>query len=118
MGKTQEVNGAVAPAPRFLDDNRKVHQLLQRAPTQTHSKLDRQRTTENVQSYIHHIKEHAAAGIQNTITHMLGIFMKGRISRDCLTYVRYNEAQSNGHCKIKEWQEKFIGGLWNHSKSL
>jgi hypothetical protein len=33
MGKTQEVNGAVAPAPRFLDDYRGGHQILDRAPT-------------------------------------------------------------------------------------
>jgi hypothetical protein len=72
--KIQEVNGEVAPAPIFLDDNREGHQLLQRASTQTHSKLDEQRTKEIIRGYIHHIKEPAASGIQDTITHMLGQF--------------------------------------------
>jgi hypothetical protein len=43
-------------------------------------------------------------------------FLKGRISRDWITYVRYNEAHSNGHGKSKDWSEKFIGGLWEHLK--
>jgi enoyl reductase-like protein len=42
--------------------------------------------------------------------------MKGRISRDWLAYVRYNEAHSNGHGKSKDWLAKFIGGLWDHLK--
>jgi hypothetical protein len=42
MGKTRELNGAVAPASIFVDDNREDHQPLQRAPTQTYSRLDRQ----------------------------------------------------------------------------
>jgi hypothetical protein len=72
--KTQEVDGAVAPTPRFLDDYRQGLQLLHISPTQTHSKLKRQRTTETVRSYIHHFKEPAAAGIQDTITHRLEQF--------------------------------------------
>jgi hypothetical protein len=74
MGKTQEVDGAVAPTPRLLEDDREGHQPLHGAPTQTHSKLKRQRTTKTVRSYIHHFKEPAAAGIQGTITHRLGQF--------------------------------------------
>jgi hypothetical protein len=42
MGKTQEVDGAVAPTPRLLDDYREWHQPLHKAPTQTHGKLERQ----------------------------------------------------------------------------
>jgi hypothetical protein len=61
MVKTQEVNEVVAPAPIFLDDNKEGHQLLQLAPTQMHSKIDQQQTTETVRSYIHHFKEHAEA---------------------------------------------------------
>jgi hypothetical protein len=57
-----------------MDDNIEGHHLLQRAPTQTHIKLDRQQTTETVRSYIHHFKEPDAASIQDTITHMLGQF--------------------------------------------
>jgi hypothetical protein len=37
-------------------------------------------------------------------------FLKGRIIRDLLTYVRHNEA--------KDWSGKFIGGLWEHLKRL
>jgi hypothetical protein len=29
-------------------------------------------------------------------------FLKGRLSRDWLTYIRYNEAHSNGHGKSKD----------------
>jgi hypothetical protein len=35
-----------------------------------------------------------------------------------LTYVRYNEAHSNGHGKSKDGLAKFIGGLWEHLKRL
>jgi hypothetical protein len=56
MGKTQEVAGALAPAPSFLGDYREGHQLLHRVSTQTHSKFEIQRTTETVLSYIHHFK--------------------------------------------------------------
>jgi hypothetical protein len=45
-------------------------------------------------------------------------FLKGRISRDWLTYVCHNMAHSNGHGKSKDWSEKFIGGLWEHLKHL
>jgi hypothetical protein len=45
-------------------------------------------------------------------------FLKGRISRDWLTYVRHNEENSNGHGKSQDWYAKFIGGLWEHSKRL
>jgi hypothetical protein len=72
--KTQEVNEVVAPASRLLDDNRAGHQPLQRSPTKMHSKLDQQCTTETVRRHIHHIKEPAAAGILDTITHRLGQF--------------------------------------------
>jgi hypothetical protein len=82
MGETQEVNVAVAPVPRFLDNSKEGHQLLQQTPTQMHIKLDRKQTTETVWSYIHHFKEPTAAGIQDTITHRLGQFLKVRISRD------------------------------------
>jgi hypothetical protein len=61
MGETQEVNVAVAPVPRFLDNNKEGHQLLQQTPTQTHIKLDRKQTTETVWSYIHHHKEPTSA---------------------------------------------------------
>jgi hypothetical protein len=43
-------------------------------------------------------------------------FLKGRISRDWLTYVRHNEENSNGHGKSQDWSAKFIGGLWEHLK--
>jgi hypothetical protein len=74
MGKHQEVDVAVAPTPRLLDDYREGYQLIHRAPTQTQSKLEIKRTTKTVRSYIHHFKEPAAAGIQDTITHRLGQF--------------------------------------------
>jgi hypothetical protein len=45
-------------------------------------------------------------------------FLKGRISRDWLTYVRHNEENSNGHSVSKDWSAKFIGGLWEHLKRL
>jgi hypothetical protein len=45
-------------------------------------------------------------------------FLKGRISRDWLTYVRYNEAHSNGHGKSKDCSAKFIGGIWDHLKCI
>jgi hypothetical protein len=45
-------------------------------------------------------------------------FLKGRISRDWLTYVHYNLAHSNGHDKSKDWTAKFIGGLWDHLKRM
>jgi hypothetical protein len=45
-------------------------------------------------------------------------FLKGRISRDCINYVRHNKAHSNGHGTSKDWSEKFIGGLWEHLKRL
>jgi hypothetical protein len=45
-------------------------------------------------------------------------FLKGLISRDWLTYVRYNEAHSNGHGKSKDWLENFLAGLWEHLKRL
>jgi hypothetical protein len=92
MGKTQEVNGAVAFNPRLLDDDREGNQPLHITSTQMHSKLKRQRATKTVRSYIQYSKEPAAAGIHYTLTHWLGIFFKGRISRDWLTYVRHNEA--------------------------
>jgi hypothetical protein len=38
-------------------------------------------------------------------------FLKVRISRYWLTYVRYNEAHSNGHGKSKDWPAKFIGAI-------
>jgi hypothetical protein len=41
-------------------------------------------------------------------------FLKGKISRDWVTYVRYNKEHSNGHGKSKDWSAKFIGGLWDH----
>jgi hypothetical protein len=74
MGKTQEVDGEVAPTPRLMYDNREGHQPLHITLTQMHSKLKRQRTTKTVRSYIQHSKEPAAAGIQDTITHRLGQF--------------------------------------------
>jgi hypothetical protein len=37
-------------------------------------------------------------------------FLKGRISRDWLTYIRYNKEHSNGHGKSKDWSAKFIVG--------
>jgi hypothetical protein len=45
-------------------------------------------------------------------------FRKGRIRRDWLTYVRQNEAHSNGHGKSKNWSAKNIGRLWEHLKHL
>jgi hypothetical protein len=45
-------------------------------------------------------------------------FLKGRISRDWLTYVRHKDEHSNGHGKSKYWSAKFIGGLWEHLKRL
>jgi hypothetical protein len=45
-------------------------------------------------------------------------FLKGRISRDWLTYFRHNEEHSNGHGESKDWSAKFIGGLWEHLKRL
>jgi hypothetical protein len=45
-------------------------------------------------------------------------FLERWISRDWLTYVRYNEAQSNGHGKSKDWSAKFIGGLLEHLRRL
>jgi hypothetical protein len=42
MGKTQEVNGVVAPASRLLDDNREGHQPLQITPKKMHIKLNQQ----------------------------------------------------------------------------
>jgi hypothetical protein len=45
-------------------------------------------------------------------------FLKGRISRDWLTYVRHNKENSNGHGKSQDWSVKFIGGLWEHLKRL
>jgi hypothetical protein len=48
MGKTQEVDGAVAPTPRLLDDDREGHQPLHRTLTQTHSELERQCTTKTI----------------------------------------------------------------------
>jgi hypothetical protein len=45
-------------------------------------------------------------------------FLKGRISRDWLTYVHYNEEDSNGDGKSKDWSAKFIGGLWDHLKCM
>jgi hypothetical protein len=74
MGKTQEVNGAVAPASRLLDENREGHQPLQRTPTQTNIKLDHRQTTEPVWLPIHNTKENSAAGIPDTNTHRLGLF--------------------------------------------
>jgi hypothetical protein len=55
-----------------VQDNRERHQPLQRTPKQTHIKIDRQRATETIRRHIHHIKEPAAAGIQDTITQRLG----------------------------------------------
>jgi hypothetical protein len=72
MGKTQEVDGAVASTSRLLDDDREGHQPLHRTTTQTHGKLERQRTTKTVWSYIQYSKEPATADIQDTITHWLG----------------------------------------------
>jgi hypothetical protein len=40
MGKTQEVNGAVAFTPILLDDDREGHQPLDRTLKQMHSKLE------------------------------------------------------------------------------
>jgi hypothetical protein len=74
MGKTQEVDGTVAPTPILLDDYREGHQPLHRTTTQTHSKLERQWTTKTIRSYIQHSKEPATAGIQDTITHWSGQF--------------------------------------------
>jgi hypothetical protein len=49
-------------------------------------------------------------------------FLKGRISRDWITYERHKEAHSHGHgkskSKSKDWSAKFIGGLWEHLKRL
>jgi hypothetical protein len=45
-------------------------------------------------------------------------FLKGRISRDRLTYVQRNEENTNGHGKSQDWSAKFIGGLWEHLKRL
>jgi hypothetical protein len=45
-------------------------------------------------------------------------FLKCHISRDWLTYVRHNEAHSNGHDKSKGWPAKFIGGVWENFKCL
>jgi hypothetical protein len=45
-------------------------------------------------------------------------FPKGRISRDWLTYVGYNEEHSNSHGESKDWSAKFIGGLWDHLKLM
>jgi hypothetical protein len=74
MRKAQEVNGAVAPTPRIMDDDREGHQPLHRTITQTYSKLERHPTINTVQSYIQHFKEPAVAGIPDTITHRLGQF--------------------------------------------
>jgi hypothetical protein len=45
-------------------------------------------------------------------------FLKGRISRDWITYVRHNKENSNGHGKSQDWSAKYIGGLWEHLKRL
>jgi hypothetical protein len=45
-------------------------------------------------------------------------FLKGRISRDWLTYIRHNEENSNGHGKSQDWSAKSIRGLWEHLKRL
>jgi hypothetical protein len=45
-------------------------------------------------------------------------FLKGRISRDWLTHVHYNEEHSNCHCKSNDWSAKFTGGLWDHLKRM
>jgi hypothetical protein len=111
MGKTQEVNGVVAPTPRLLEDDREGHQPLHRALTQTYSKLERQRTTtpfrvafttsRNLRQQEFRTQSHI--GWDN--------FLTGQISRDWLTYVRYNEAHSKGHGKSKDWSATFIWGL-------
>jgi hypothetical protein len=45
-------------------------------------------------------------------------FLKIRISRDWVTYVRHNEAHSNDHGKSKDWSARLIGGLWEHLKRV
>jgi hypothetical protein len=45
-------------------------------------------------------------------------FLKSRISRDWLTYVRHNGENTNGHGKSQDWSAIFIGGLWEHLKRL
>jgi hypothetical protein len=45
-------------------------------------------------------------------------FLKGRISRDWITYGRHNEENSNGHGKSHDWSAKLIRGLWEHLKRL
>jgi hypothetical protein len=45
-------------------------------------------------------------------------FLKDRISREWITYIRHNEENSNGHGKSQDWSSKFIGGLWEHLKRL
>jgi hypothetical protein len=45
-------------------------------------------------------------------------FLKGRIIRDWLTFVRHNEENTNSHGKSQDWSAKFIGGLSEHLKRV
>jgi hypothetical protein len=42
----------------------------------------------------------------------------GHNIRDWITYVRHNDAHSNGHGKSNDLSAKFTGGLWEHLKRL
>jgi hypothetical protein len=75
MEKTQEVNGAVAPFPKFLDDNREGNQLSQRTSIHTHSLGATFTTSKNLLQQAFSTQSHI--GWDN--------FLKGRISRDWLT---------------------------------
>jgi hypothetical protein len=102
MGKTQKVDGAVSFTPRLLDDDREGHQPLQKPFGVTFN------TPRNLLQQA--FRTQARIGWDN--------FLKGRIIRDWITYVRHNEAHSNGHGKSKDWSAKFIEGLWEHLKRL
>jgi hypothetical protein len=118
LGETPEINRAVAFTSRLLNDDREGCQSLQRTSHKLtiHSKDNEPRkafgvtfnTSRNLLQQAFRTQSHI--GWDN--------FLKGRISRDWLTYVRHNEEHSNGHGESKDWSAKFIGGLWEHLKRL
>jgi hypothetical protein len=116
MGKTQEVDGAVAPTPRLLEEYIEgINHYTEHSHKRTANSKDKEPqkpfgvTFNTSRSLLQQaFRTQSQIGWDN--------FLKGRISRDWLTYVRYNEAHSNGHGKSKDWLAKFIGGLWKHLK--
>jgi hypothetical protein len=114
MGKTQKVDGAVASTPRLLDNIEKGINHYTEQPNKHTIHLN-DNVPQKPFGFTFNTRSNLLQQALTTQSHIgWDNFLKGRIIRDGLTYVRHNERHSNGNGKSKDCSATFVGGRWEH----